>query len=389
MGQSKKRKNRAGNRASKSARFSKTTAGLVTPPPLPSLDIPKFNLHCQDIHDGSDTTQDQYPNKRPKKEKPHAPESAEFCVSPARLKRMVRNSDLQELVLWILADGVAAQWLLVKRKQDIRKVVVVMVPGLDMTLFDGTFDLNLPESAAEDMDMGETIKRDELYGDVLSQQQDSEKEEGEIEADNQSWVVVENKIKNWGAKDSRLSNFPVPLLDRALPPCLASIKDIFTHVWPTKADGDDKYNKIHSPITGFLNVPLTAPTPPAPHRKSGNTRIGVTQLLTSPEELYENQYPTHSSLLKHTTPTKNDTIREGSATTKAGWVETVITLEEVAKPEAGSVTEGRNIYAVDCEMCNTAEGPELTRVSIINWDGEVVYDALVKPSRPVIDYLTR
>jgi len=37
----------------------------------------------------------------------------------------------------------------------------------------------------------------------------------------------------------------------------------------------------------------------------------------------------------------------------------------------------------------TVEGLELIRVSVVNFDGKLVYDALVKPEGKVLDYNTR
>ncbi|XP_037091935.1 putative exonuclease GOR [Pollicipes pollicipes] len=47
------------------------------------------------------------------------------------------------------------------------------------------------------------------------------------------------------------------------------------------------------------------------------------------------------------------------------------------------------VYALDCEMCYTGQGLELARVSVVGLNGKRVYDALVKPDRPVVDYNTR
>ncbi|GAB6033732.1 RNA exonuclease 1 [Chamberlinius hualienensis] len=49
----------------------------------------------------------------------------------------------------------------------------------------------------------------------------------------------------------------------------------------------------------------------------------------------------------------------------------------------------RTVYSLDCEMCYTEKGMEITRVTLISEYGFVVYDELVNPSSPIIDYNTR
>ncbi|KAJ9107926.1 hypothetical protein QFC19_002669 [Naganishia cerealis] len=68
-----------------------------------------------------------------------------------------------------------------------------------------------------------------------------------------------------------------------------------------------------------------------------------------------------------------------------GWVETP-TLK------AGKIAESSKfkVLAIDCEMCLTEDGPELTRATVIDFDsGKVVFDELCKPGKPVKDYLTQ
>lgn len=47
------------------------------------------------------------------------------------------------------------------------------------------------------------------------------------------------------------------------------------------------------------------------------------------------------------------------------------------------------VYALDCEMCFTRRGLELSKVTVVGMDGKIVYDTLVKPDTEVIDYNTR
>jgi RNA exonuclease 1 len=82
---------------------------------------------------------------------------------------------------------------------------------------------------------------------------------------------------------------------------------------------------------------------------------------------------------------------------------------EIPEPKATGHEWGPpKVYAIDCEMvwftsmlscwtwtynqlkCVTEDGKELTRVCVIDFaSGIVVFDQLVKPSKPILDYLTR
>uniref|UniRef100_A0A914L2Y2 Exonuclease domain-containing protein n=1 Tax=Meloidogyne incognita TaxID=6306 RepID=A0A914L2Y2_MELIC len=53
------------------------------------------------------------------------------------------------------------------------------------------------------------------------------------------------------------------------------------------------------------------------------------------------------------------------------------------------VSETSPIFTLDCEMCQTTiQQLELTRISVVNEDGETVMDELVKPHNKIINYIT-
>lgn len=49
----------------------------------------------------------------------------------------------------------------------------------------------------------------------------------------------------------------------------------------------------------------------------------------------------------------------------------------------------KDVFALDCEMCYTVVGLELTRITVVDFDEKTVFDSFVKPQNRVIDYNTK
>lgn len=295
------------------------------------------------------------PNKRSKKlPKPDGGNYPAISFSSqARLQSKIYITHLRDLIVYIMADGTAPQWVSVKHRPQFRKVVTVLVPGLEEAMFQPNVDFASYNSA-----------------------------------DNKSGQATDSVVT------SPDDYYPRPLKSDRLPQALKPFADMFPHLWPCRATGDDRQGRMHSPIATFLTA--AAPKPagdkggkgPKPVKDSQSwtdVRTRITEFILTQEQYIENGFSVHPSLLK-----AGEVYHQPD-----DWVNTKVEkLEDGDVPESeiqqGSITAGREVLAIDCEMVMTGEKEfSLARISIVSWDGSVVLDELVKPGKPIIDYVTR
>ncbi|KAF7474313.1 RNA exonuclease 5 isoform X4 [Marmota monax] len=112
-----------------------------------------------------------------------------------------------------------------------------------------------------------------------------------------------------------------------------------------------------------------------------------------------------STITKPNINLQNDPIIQKYGSKKVGLLRYLLTEEEMktfnfplqGSPDCenfittkcnGSVTDNSPLFGLDCEMCITSKGRELTRISLVAEGGSCLMDELVKPDDKIIDYVT-
>lgn len=310
----------------------------------------------------------------------------------ARLQRYLTVADLRDLINYLLIEAKAPTWVAVRRRGAIRKVVTVMIPGLELGMFNGQIQLDKTELRSQD-----------AYKIQLSPSQDPENGASTGKS-SPSTVTNGNRESADKEQDSPDDYYPLKLDPTTLPAAVKSFGEVFSHVWPIRASTDDRLSKVFSTIFGILTAPnerskeernMKGPKPVRRDRFE-DKRTPITEYVATIEDLQENEYPLHPAL--GSTDSAKEVLlasrKRYHQAVEDGWVDSLVDrLEDGEVPdkeiESGCVSVGRKVLAIDCEMVKTAENPlTLARVSIVDWDGTVVLDELVKPEQPIIDYLT-
>ncbi|KAK9448099.1 uncharacterized protein V1518DRAFT_419649 [Limtongia smithiae] len=261
----------------------------------------------------------EIPKKRMRKEKRRSRMFPSFDVvttgNSNNQKERISVGDLRDLVLWVLADGVAPRWLSIFNKTGISHVVALMIPGLTPDMF------GLTESST-----------------LVTP------------------VTAELPIR------SELSFF----------------RDTFRFVWPTRSPGDR--TRVYSSQTAFLNSPLPkldkkqqkedAAAAAAAHKsQKESTVMPLEDLFMSASDFEAAEYP------------------QNEVDADSGWV---TTREGTScNKDTKLVQDKYVVYGLDCEMVMTTHGSELARMTVVDWESNIVLDELVQPQHAITDYLTQ
>lgn len=166
--------------------------------------------------------------------------------------------------------------------------------------------------------------------------------------------------------DNTISNQPNPVdLKADVVDTFPFISSNFLSAVTFKSPGDKK--SLFSPLDALTYYKLTKKEKKKLLTDLQTTKITIDNLRMLLQDLRSNNYPIHSSL------DESQKISE-----EQGWVETK-SFEH----------EGSHIFALDCEFCNSDTKKVLTRISVVDFNGDVKMDTYVKPSSPITDYLTK
>lgn len=287
--------------------------------------------------------------KRKREEKIKVAQRPQFMFNTDGFKhhKRIGVAHIRDLVLHIVTEHTAPNWILVQHRSNIAHTVVVLAPGIQM------MDLGLDDSA----------------------------------------LTPASYLPFSIASTSSSSPSKIPIMSK-----------IFSVACPTRAPGDSR--RLFSVVQTLLQTPLSQ----AEQKKKEKQKERMvaarsedlgdpTIYLLTPSQMVDNEYPMPDYMpLRGDEPylpgrkmRQSDQDRELDALARqskiprrgqgVGWRET---------PKAESASQKYNVLAIDCEMCLTEDGQELTRATVIDYEsGKVLFDELCMPKKPVLDYLTR
>lgn len=136
----------------------------------------------------------------------------------------------------------------------------------------------------------------------------------------------------------------------------------FEHLLPLTTSGSKDLTYLCS--QALINCPSTSKERKRRMEELKQKKIVLYDLLLSPTEMEALGYPIHSQVSQE--PPEDS------------WMET----KEFEH-------DGSRTFAIDCEFCQAGSTMVLTRISIVNFQGEVVYDTYVQPKEEITNYLTK
>ncbi|CAM6105826.1 unnamed protein product [Calypogeia fissa] len=275
----------------------------------------------------------------------------------------LKLEDFRELISWILADGMNPSWIFIKNKPLVAKVVLLFLPGLDYTLYTSQRRLlrnfkiccGKPNAVVA---VSPTTTPNEVMEVLLTCPRRKRKQ-----IENCNHRVVE--LPKTGDLHSTRSEAAV------------------------NGEGLDGYSSVDmSEDEQGRRRAKRAKQSSGGDRKKKSDNLLTDQCLGASQKVRTSDLQATSPVQYVLTVQQMQDHGYPMATVSSDGC-SVQLPEGFVTTGVGSGSNHLDMVAVDCEMCTTAAGLELTRISLVDRDGKVLLDSLVKPANPITNYNTR
>lgn len=176
------------------------------------------------------------------------------------------------------------------------------------------------------------------------------------------------------------------------PEVLPFFKENFKYILQTSAPGNK--DSLFLPFHALTYVPLSKKEKKELIDKLKNVKLTLWDLLLTYKQMKDNNYPIHHTIAELYEEEQHETDDEGIAIRECNSNHEIDSYTLLDAPDTWVETkkfdhEGSHTFALDCEFCQANGSKVLTRISLVNFQNEVVLDSLVKPREEITDYLTK
>lgn len=315
-------------------------------------------------------------------------------------RNTLRSGELQGLITWVLGEGASPLWIFVKNKPLIQQVVLLLLDGVSeahVTAHRAAYaEIFAPFTAPQPQPVRlytntSAFNRTSVLTDYLSVPIVRDKE-AEKSARKKQKLLHDAAAKGDAAAAAAILAAAEPSAEalaavraRNVRECTLSEEELLNNGFPvpTKAT-TTQYRRSCNGRNCSLRVP------PEPEVAAAAVAADGAASSPSPPPLQDLDWDSFPCV--HATAASASAVAPASPTPVPAATAPEAPDAPAAAPEtaaAAATQAAPRLFAVDCEMCYTASGLELARVTLLDEAGATLLDELVRPDEPIVDYNTR